>query len=368
MGSYNVHVIGVQRRCLVFGTQVRSRRAKLRSVASLSPLTGRTAFMARACLQSFARHVAGERHIVFIINVSDDPVIEEVESACGRYDDITVIRRTSDAGGLTATWNMGILECKKQQCDVVVLSNHDLFIDKSFQHLIAEASNCPESVLEYFSPTTNNPGVAACNLLQKATSPREEVPFVNLYNGKYTNLNGFVMAFPFHILEMNRFGPGVYFDPAFPFGGNETEWFKRFRDKGGAPIVVPRTFVYHYKKAAWRPQLRAESTTCIYTVNTGGYEKAPTWRGDRYAEECKALYYSDNTDTLHRAASMGWTPIYVDDTLGLLPTERKLMQRLIKTCTYRYLPSQYSTSIYLDGNVVPTWVSVSSLFIIGRLG
>ena len=49
------------------------------------------------------------------------------------------------------------------------------------------------------------------------------------------------------ILENNKYDELNYFDPSYPFGGNEVEWFDRFKKKGGIPIVVPRTFIYHYK-------------------------------------------------------------------------------------------------------------------------
>ena len=56
------------------------------------------------------------------------------------------------------------------------------------------------------------------------------------------------MVFPKHVLIKNKLGD-VYFDHINnPFSGNETEWFKRFLKIGGKPVIVYRTFVYHYEK------------------------------------------------------------------------------------------------------------------------
>ena len=48
-------------------------------------------------------------------------------------------------------------------------------------------------------------------------------------------------------LEINKYDDNHYFNPDYPSDKNEVEWFDRFKEKGGLPIVVPRTFIFHYK-------------------------------------------------------------------------------------------------------------------------
>ena len=96
---------------------------------------------------------------------------------------------------------------------------------------------------------------------QYALSTQDESPQISQHMGNLVNLNGFFMVFPIHVLIDNQItvdGKSYYFDPQYPFAGNETEWFTRFTRSGGVPIVVSQTFIYHYKLQTWRDHNKVE--------------------------------------------------------------------------------------------------------------
>ena len=208
--------------------------------------------VARKCLESFIANVSTPRYILLIINVSEDPETESLESQLLKDGSADVIRLMEDVGGLTRTWNLGIEKCKNAGCKSVILSNHDLFVNSSIRHLISAAEKCPTDSKYYYGPVTNNPGPALGNKYQKSGQALNINPHVLTMGKTLINLNGFLMCFPMHVLEDNKYDEENYFNPRITYGGNETEWFNRFKLKGGLPILVPRAYVHHYKFASWR--------------------------------------------------------------------------------------------------------------------
>ena len=321
--------------------------------------------ISRMCVMSFIRHLPKPYYVLLVINTSSDPVTAKLEQELGGVPDVEVVRLEKDIGGLTWTWNFGIERCRMRGCGVIMLSNHDLYVDESIAHMVQATRECPRAKLLYFGPVTNNPGPAPCNRSQYGLSPTHKNTHVLKFRGSVVNINGFLMSFPLHVLEANRYDSRQYFDPKYRYAGNETDWFERLRARGGKPILVPRTFVHHYKFASWRrgaPQSKIR--VCLYTVNTGGYEAKILCRGNTYHRECDMLYYSDNPATLRKAAAMGWIPMYLLPRSGAVGGGRgtKILQRTVKTQPHLYLPAQYQISIYMDGNMQPNWPSVSTLF------
>ena len=208
--------------------------------------------VSRECVQSFIEHIPKPCHIVLIINESNDPETEQLEKQLLLDDAADVVRLIKDTGGLTETWNLGIEKCQDAGCDVVILSNHDLYVNSSITHLVSAAKRCPYESNYYFGPVTNNPGPSDLNKLQGSTCALDTDPHVLSSHGQLINLNGFLMCFPMHVLDDNMFDEKHYFNPGIKYGGNETEWFNRFVMKGGLPILVPKTYVHHYKFASWR--------------------------------------------------------------------------------------------------------------------
>ena len=194
--------------------------------------------------------------------------------------------------------------------------------------------------MKYFGPLTNNPGPTKTNKInQYSISPK-----LSIQKKINSNLNGFFMVFSKKVLIKNKFDNLNYFDPKYPFGGNETEWYKRFLNINGEPIVIPRTFIYHYKLAKWRNKELNE--ICIYTVNTGNYEGNQI-NLTKNNIDIDTLYYTDNFYNIYKCISSGLIPFYVDTT----NKDCKLIQRSIKVCPLLYLPHNYIRHVYVDGNV-----------------
>ncbi len=208
--------------------------------------------IAKRCLESFIANVTTPRYILLIINVSEDPETDRLERQLLKDGNVDVIRLMEDVGGLTKTWNLGIERCKNVGCKSVILSNHDLFVNSSIRHLISAADKCPSDSKYYYGPVTNNPGPALANKYQRSGQALNINPHILAMGRNLINLNGFLMCFPMHVLEDNKYDEENYFNPMIRYGGNETEWFNRFKLKGGLPILVPRAYVHHYKFASWR--------------------------------------------------------------------------------------------------------------------
>jgi hypothetical protein len=120
-------------------------------------------------------------------------------------------------GGLTGTWNDGILKCISHRCDVIILSNDDLFVNETIHHIIHETRLAnSKKAMEYFGPVTNNPGPSNGKQLFHLKNRNNTTRIIN-----NRGLNGFFMAFPRHVLNELKFDATHFFDPAFPFGGNE---------------------------------------------------------------------------------------------------------------------------------------------------
>ena len=301
---------------------------------------------ARQCLQSFERELPENYFIVLFINESQDEITLNLIEKYENNEKIVVIYNEDQhkSGGLTGTWNKGIDLCLENNCDVVVLSNDDILFDGCINNILWSCYENKEK-MQYFGPISNNPGPKNCaiNMCQYGVKPIDNKNKIALYNDNLCNLNGFFMVFSKKVLIENKFDNNFYFDPEKPFGGNETEWFNRFKDKKGEPIIVPQTFIYHYKIARWR-EGNKENNTCIYTINTGSYEGTKVYLKKSNID---TLYFTDNFDCIYNCINKELLPFYID-TRGKDP---KLIQRTVKTNPTLFLPYNYEKSIYIDGNM-----------------
>jgi hypothetical protein len=267
--------------------------------------------------------------------------------ACTTFQVEPIIVDDQDAyGGLTGTWNRGIAKCIKNECSIIILSNDDLFINETIHHIIDEAVlSCRNKTMEYFGPLTNNPGPDNEKQLFRANANASRI----ISN---RGLNGFFMVFPVHVLHEIKWDKTHFFDPTFPFGGNEDEWYARFHKKGGKSIIVPSTFVYHYKLRLWRKNEPVKSNICIYTVNTGNY--------DDHTIRCNTtydfLYFTDDPTFIYQCIEQNIIPFLVEKS-----TNPKLQQRTIKICPHHYLPDIYDIAIYVDAIVIPNMTAVDAM-------
>ena len=309
---------------------------------------------ARQCIQSYIRELPKDVYIVLYVNESEDPITLNLGEEFPEIEYIYVEDQVA-GGGLTGTWNRGINKCFEKGRDIVILSNDDILFDSSIGNIVecAAASQDSSEELKYFGPLTNN--------LTYESSCSSDYAVNNIIHGKQNwrntktsstpmttdeNLNGFFMVCTKRTLLANKFDDTHYFDPAFPFGGNEVEWHNRLVAKQGTGIIVPNTFICHYKLASWRENTEPRST-CVYTVNTGGYEGTSIRASTCTSLPYDVFYFTDDIQQIYACLAQGVIPMYVS-TKG---QDAKLVQRTIKTSPHLYLPHKYDRSIYIDGNV-----------------
>lgn len=316
---------------------------------------GNNGVYVRRCIESYYRCVPADiydmRVILYINEKTDDLTL----SLNSKIKELTVVYIEDQVlnGGLTGTWNQGIDWCVKEQCDIVVLSNDDLFVTKSIHYLLNEATHCAlENKREcYYGPVSNNPGPDPRNRWQHSRFPLSKNKQTKYYTSNIRPLNGFFMVFPMHVLQNNKFSPKHYFDPSKPFEGNEMEWAERFfrHSSNHLSVVVPQSFVYHTKLNQWRntKSKTHKSYVCGYTINTGGYEKYILIRNKTF--DFPIFYFTDSEATMYNAIQHELEPMM----LNITKISAVCTQRTIKTSPHAFLPSKFELSIYFDGNCIP---------------
>ena len=297
----------------------------------------------RQCIECYLREIPSNAYIVLYINESSDPITLNLKNEFPSIEVIYVEDQTK-GGGLTGTWNKGIDLCFDNNCDIIIVSNDDILFDNSIAHICLEAAKLKPEDMIYFGPYSNKPGNDT-NKIQLGF-PENINPILCTNNNKLHNINGFLMVFTKTVLLKNKFDENDYFDPSYPFGGNETEWFDRFKKIGGKGMIVPKTYIYHYKLKRWREsEKKLNDNVCIYTINTGGYEGSEIYLNPNLGYDC--LYFTDNFVNVYNCIKKGIIPFYVDTS----NKEAKLTQRTIKTNVHEYIPAIYDKSIYIDGNI-----------------
>lgn len=162
-------------------------------------------------------------------------------------------------GGLTYTWNAGIVKGMDAGCSVFVLLNDDARVNETLADLILAASSPTD--LAICGPGTTPDGApynpeSWIYLQRQALEPKMVRKELKQWHG----VNGFCMAFHRKLLEANTLDGLHCFDPKIPFGGNETEFGKRWYLQGGKCAIVYSAFVDHLKHSSWRslpPKARA---------------------------------------------------------------------------------------------------------------
>ena len=299
---------------------------------------------ARQCLECFMREIPPNYFIVLYINESSDPITLELQHTHSRHNvHIVYVENQEEGGGLTGTWNNGVKLCLQNECDVVIISNDDVVFDGCINNIIWQCY-LEKDALKYFGPISNKPGPkdSKINQCQYGMYPQLCDSRIAVCDDNYCYLNGFFMVFSREVLLLNMFDETYFFDPSNPFNYNEVEWFERFKQKGGIGVIVPQTFIYHYKLSTWRNN--EQNDVCIYTVNTGLYDGMNLYL---QKQPIDTLYYTDSFFLMYKCIQKGLIPFYVDTQIK----ESKLAQRLIKTNPSAYVPHHYAMSIYVDANI-----------------
>lgn len=310
---------------------------------------GDNGIMTEQLIKTINKFIGKNKYIILFINEKADDLTFDLDK---RFKNIELVYIKDQWGGLTRTWNLGIDKCFENNCEIIILANNDIFITPSISHIIEEASNCKEDELYYYGPVTNNPGPD--NESQYSLKEENKKSEVLIQNGNIWNLNGFFMVFPKHVLIKNKLGD-MYFDHINnAWYSNETEWFHRFLKIGGKPIIVYKTFVYHYKLASFRKKSKETNNICMFSANTGGYELSLNITNKFYDFDLDILYFTDNLNLVYDCIQNNIKPFlafYNQDT------NSKLIQRTIKTSCHKYLPLKYMKSIWFDGNVLPLFTN-----------
>ena len=299
---------------------------------------GNNGILVRQCLNSLIDFISKYPiYIVLYINESEDPITLGLHELFPNIDVIYVNNQKRN-GGLTGTWNQGIEKCIQQNCKVVILSNDDILVDNSIHHIIDDAMNCKSDL--YFGPCSNCPctknlmRIYADGICLTSSNKRSRIL---TFNKRPFELNGFFLCFPTHVLVKNKFNARSYFNPQYPFAGNETEWFKRFFRKRGLGLLVYRTFVYHFKRASWHKKDLESDQICLYTVITSPFADYSLFHANTVSN-CDCLCFSNQIHVLQHAIQLGWKPMYLGknckDRIKMIPNE--------------YLPNCYKTSIYIE--------------------
>jgi len=209
--------------------------------------SGNNGIFVSQAIESFIRELPNNNFIILYINESVDPATLAIAD---KFPGIKVVyvKDQNAEGGLTGTWNKGIKQCLQSKCDIIVLANDDILFDCSVNHILYSAYRDNSTPGKIFCPVTNAPGPldpiigTSCpfNRQQLSPGPRNESDYELLVNNTQGNCNGFFMVFPKETLKSNKFNGEYFFNPKFPFGGNEVEWCKRFITIGGKISVVPR--------------------------------------------------------------------------------------------------------------------------------
>ena len=147
-------------------------------------------------------------------------------------------------GGLTGTWNQGIDKAIEYGCNSVILINNDTRVDQNFVDLVRAVSESKD--LSVYGPLTNNPGH-----IKKQDVKNTKFRTTYTIKAISTPINGFCFGAPIDSFSKNKFDSKYYFDPKFPFAGNEDEWCKRLKRKGGTFNLVTSCYVHHDKLRSW---------------------------------------------------------------------------------------------------------------------
>ena len=220
------------------------------------------------CLNSIVDYSKCEKFVCVLDNESSHKDNYKVADFCKAHDDFLYVRIDDQHknGGLTGAWNNGIDLCIQNDCEAIFIMNDDILINESWEYFVSSVI----SDNTIYGPISNNPGHVWVDnkriktQFAKNNQSRNENPI------KVGFVNGFCFACTAKTFLNNMYDEKHYFNPDFPFEGNETEFQLRLfnltpthdnkqnKKMLGAllahdrAMVVPRCYVYHYKNKAWK--------------------------------------------------------------------------------------------------------------------
>ena len=212
-------------------------------------------------------------NINFDILIIDDCSSDDTRSLCNDYN-LDFIEKETPMG-LTHSWNLGYINFKKKDYDILVLSNNDIILPENSLNEIIEISNqspliCPlsiekgignrklQSVHEYYSFSSdfvNNP--SNFQLVQNNILELNEQRFNKLPPIRMNKFSGFFFVMNRNII-MHEFSSEQLFDPSNVNVGNEDELNSKLLNKGLYALLCKTSFVFHFKGVSFAGDLGNE--------------------------------------------------------------------------------------------------------------
>lgn len=213
----------------------------------------------RPCIDSVIKHTTYPYHLFVYDNESTDPDRHQLQEDIESRDDVTWIRVDDQKafGGLTGTWEDGIIRADAKSCDRLVFLNHDTVVYDCW-HLFIGAI---DEDRVFYGPTSNNVGNTCIHKHQLRGERGGPGGIIDAYC-----VNGFCWGFTMGTAKIIREARGTVFNLKFPFAKNEDEvqslfvynmkdgeWPKTWEKNEGWNVrVVTGTWVRHWKNKAWK--------------------------------------------------------------------------------------------------------------------
>jgi len=252
----------------------------------------------------------------YILLFMDDIIDTRLKDINLEFTDVVIRQKSLDK---IMMWNKAVNECLKENCQTIIFANDNIIFSESINHILTQSLI---SDISCYGPISN----VSHNKHQLESITTTENIFIT------EALDDFFLVIPKISLLANRLSDGSFFQT------DDLDWFKRFT---GKIVVVSQSYVYRYKKPT--------SKECLYTVNTGGYEKDRILiNGLDHKIDC--LYFTDNETLIGKCISLNLIPFIVKPQD--YKRDAKKTQRTIKTSPHVFLPSYYDTSLYIDSHLI----------------
>lgn len=198
-------------------------------------------------LTSIDRYVESN-HKIYIIDNGSDKELKYTNSDKIHYTKIT----DQFELGLTGAWNIGLDLAAKDNCDIIIQCNDDLWFNQTiniFIDTIIESDNedivyCPMTNGVLTPPQlSNGPGIGTMKLNCKGWG---SVP------------NGFFFGFTNNHYNKYKFEENKYFNVNNKHNNNDGKWggqegqFIESADKGLYGLLIKECFVHHDKLRSWK--------------------------------------------------------------------------------------------------------------------
>lgn len=168
-----------------------------------------------------------------------------------------VLQRYSENAGLSRSWNAGLRLARAYGCEFAVCGNSDLVFPRGWWHSIEVALR----VHHFAGPVTNAPGhvrdqnVGRYLPAYEVDDDPDDIDVTQSYCDRLdaqsvvrSNLNGFCITGRtesfFRVADPHPFSPSI------PLAGNEDDFFRRAEPLGLSSVVVPQSFVFHYRSVS----------------------------------------------------------------------------------------------------------------------